>query len=360
MRPHSDTQIIYAREDGVENLLRDGDFLEFTQQQDHSDSILFNMTLRLASWSPYLITSQWSLYTTRSKLVRIATDCHDVRRPELHPILVDAWFTSKLSSLGIVPKIDLVSPAIALDRSIFEQFNITMSDSEFESCKARRGSLRFLVAESLPRFVPVSLVGKLTVRQALNVGRRIISVLALVHKRGFVHGNIRPETVWINEDGEVKLIDFSRAAGNSGENFALDIYSMSPWQIENPLEEPTIRDDLWRGWRLIAILMHGTHLEEYEKNFANERGSMGLMWWKNVGGIFRLPNSDPIGDHMESLVGLPHAHSDSDLILRTLNWMKERISTACDEEDTQNGYSDIQALFDTILFIVSGDEIVNI
>ena len=149
VRPHAETQIIYDGEDTGDNLLRDPEYVSFANRQHGLDLNFVKMTLRWVRSSPRLVTPRWTLFTTLNKMVRVATDCHDVKRPELHPIVLDAWFSLKLSTLGITPRIEILSPPIMLDRSLVAKFNLTMSESLIDECRSRQGSLRFLITESL-------------------------------------------------------------------------------------------------------------------------------------------------------------------------------------------------------------------
>ena len=47
----------------------------------------------------------------------------------------------------------------------------------------------------------------LPVEQVLDVGGRIADALEAVHRKGIVHGNIKPATVYLSSSGEVKLLD---------------------------------------------------------------------------------------------------------------------------------------------------------
>ncbi len=75
------------------------------------------------------------------------------------------------------------------------------------------GGLPFLVVEyiegvSIDRLTQV---GKLTDDLALGIGRGLARVLSKLHEAGFVHGDVTPENVLVDEFGEVHLIDFGLA-----------------------------------------------------------------------------------------------------------------------------------------------------
>ena len=357
VRPDSsETQMIYTREDRVENLLNDTNFLNFANQQ------YYPISRPLPEGRPFLSTPRWTLYTaSTNEVIRIDTNCDDVRQSELHPIVIDAWVASELAPLGITIHINFVSPAFRLDRSTVAQTRL--SEDQFVACAARGGTVRFSIGEGLvPDYVPVSqAAGKVTVRKSLVVGQSLFKALAMVHSRGFIHGNIRPETVWIDGYGRVKLIDFSRAISTSFTDYTgEDVYSMSPWQLENPFALPSIRDDFWRGFRLVAILMHGVKYLEMEESLVREGDVVALIWWKRLGHFFNLPTSNPIHDVMESLVGPRDAQAHLQHILHLLGQIKREISSMNTDDDTQRACERIKGLFDSVTSFIPDHETVNI
>jgi len=53
--------------------------------------------------------------------------------------------------------------------------------------------------------------GPLSVSETVLVGRHLLSALALMHRQGHAHRDVKPGNVWCSEDGGVKLLDFGIA-----------------------------------------------------------------------------------------------------------------------------------------------------
>jgi predicted ATPase len=55
--------------------------------------------------------------------------------------------------------------------------------------------------------------GRLPLDQALRIGAQVARALAYSHERGVVHGDVKPNNVWLMRDGTAKLGDFGLAVG---------------------------------------------------------------------------------------------------------------------------------------------------
>ena len=53
--------------------------------------------------------------------------------------------------------------------------------------------------------------GRLTVAEAVDIGKQILDVLAAAHEKGIIHRDIKPENIFVLDDGTVKVLDFGIA-----------------------------------------------------------------------------------------------------------------------------------------------------
>ena len=94
--------------------------------------------------------------------------------------------------------------------------------------------------------------GPLDEAAVLALGPRIAAVLAAIHRRGFVHGDLKPGNVILTPDGVLKLLDFGQArraggralaAGESFREAAGTVSYMAPERFRRRRADP--RMDLW-------------------------------------------------------------------------------------------------------------------
>ena len=294
MRQHSETGVIAHEEDDMDRLLVDRDFIKYVATLERSGSHWDNISSRLGS--VLLIGPQWTMYTTeQGKMLQFATNCQDVWTRDVHPLVIDAWYSMGLPTLGITPQVEAISQPMPVTSGLIAQFNLTISEQDLEKCIAKGGSIRFMVIPEMAGYLPAAAdAGSVTVYEALLIGRRLVHVLTLLHRNGVIHRNISPDSVWVRGIAEVQLIDFSRAGIGSYEGFGDELFGMSPWELENPARVRTRRDDVWRALRVVAILMHGKRFEEYERFVLEQHGMEYFNWWKFSGDIFAIPVSNPI------------------------------------------------------------------
>ncbi len=80
---------------------------------------------------------------------------------------------------------------------------------------------------------------KLSVKDAVNIIRPVMSAVKKIHANGIIHRDISPDNIFITENGDVKLFDFGTAVLNDGmkimsiENTVKGVYSAPEQYLKN-------------------------------------------------------------------------------------------------------------------------------
>jgi serine/threonine protein kinase len=94
--------------------------------------------------------------------------------------------------------------------------------------------MEYLAGESLRSQIREGRSGDL--RAKLLLARQIAGALAYVHSKGIIHRDVKPDNIWVDVTGQVKLVDFgiakSDALSLTGAGFTVGTpYYMAPEQI---------------------------------------------------------------------------------------------------------------------------------
>ncbi len=124
----------------------------------------------------------------------------------------------------------------------------------------REGALRW-IAMRLVEGEPLSRAGRLPVRQALDVARKLALALDHAHTRGVLHRDVKPSNVLIDAQGEPQLADFGLARDVSlgamtvsGEKLGTPAFA-SPEQVSGDHARVDARSDVYSlGATLYAML----------------------------------------------------------------------------------------------------------
>jgi serine/threonine protein kinase len=108
-------------------------------------------------------------------------------------------------------------------------------------------------------------------RNKLLIARQIANGLAYVHSKGIIHRDVKPDNVWIDSAGNVKIFDFGVAKTDefsiTGGGFTLGTpYYMAPEQVRG--HKPTLLVDIYSFGVLLFELVTG--IRPFEGQTVNE------------------------------------------------------------------------------------------
>ncbi len=106
--------------------------------------------------------------------------------------------------------------------------------------------------------------GRLPVDEVFTVADKLLDVLASAHQHGIVHRDVKPENVFLTDQGEVKVLDFGvaqmRRAGGDKTGVGLMLGTpdfMAPEQMGGHPDEIDGRSDLWSVGSTLFFLLSG-------------------------------------------------------------------------------------------------------
>lgn len=107
--------------------------------------------------------------------------------------------------------------------------------------------------------------GDLLLDEVVRVVRGVLEVLAAAHRHGIVHCDVKPENVFVCNDGTVKLLDFgvARVTGEARRTGVAGTAAfMAPEQACGDWASVDARSDVWSVGATFYTLITGAHLVE--------------------------------------------------------------------------------------------------
>lgn len=113
--------------------------------------------------------------------------------------------------------------------------------------------------------------GALDVREALQITDQLLEVLEAAHDQNVVHRDIKPDNVFLTEDGRLKVLDFGIARLNQGDGKTTKVGSFmgtpafcAQEQARGRWDEVDHRTDLYSVGATLFTCITGTHVHEAE------------------------------------------------------------------------------------------------
>ncbi len=120
-----------------------------------------------------------------------------------------------------------------------------------------------------------------TLDETLKLGVRVCRILSVAHRQGVVHGNLKPENVWLFPNDELKLSDFY-VPGFVEKPEPANNMNLSSWRYAAPELfrpfAPNVQSDVYAlGMMLYELLAGHSHLAEFDSAIAPDDTLLPLL-----------------------------------------------------------------------------------
>ncbi len=115
--------------------------------------------------------------------------------------------------------------------------------------------------------------GPLNVHEALSMTGQVLDVLVAAHKKGVVHRDLKPDNIFLTDEGDVKVLDFGiarlrdrlRPKYETEAGYAMGTVGfMAPEQARGLLSEVDAQSDVWSIGATLFTLLTGTVMHDAE------------------------------------------------------------------------------------------------
>lgn len=113
--------------------------------------------------------------------------------------------------------------------------------------------------------------GALEIYEALNIADQLLDVLGAAHDQNVIHRDIKPDNLFLTEEGKLKVLDFGIARLHQGDTRATKVGSFmgtpafcAPEQARGRWDEVDLRTDLFSVGATLFTCLSGTHVHEAE------------------------------------------------------------------------------------------------
>ncbi len=113
--------------------------------------------------------------------------------------------------------------------------------------------------------------GALEIHEALNIADQLLDVLGAAHDQNVIHRDIKPDNLFLTEEGKLKVLDFGIARLHQGDTRATKVGSFmgtpafcAPEQARGRWDEVDLRTDLFSVGATLFTCLSGTHVHEAE------------------------------------------------------------------------------------------------
>ena len=205
-------------------------------------------------------------FAGKTRVVKYQSDCDN---EVIHPILKESWALKAVMGSGLVPVLLAVSPAVSLPLWYTSKTGFEMTPAERKNCRQKGGVVRYIVTERLRGTHLGHLIAssgphkRLSVHDAVELGIKLIEGLRVFHDQfQVVHGDIHAMNVMVDDDWNIKFIDFGRSKfGHEVKDDPIRAYGQYVHCYfglhESMGYEESFRDDLFRAIQMIAYMMNG-------------------------------------------------------------------------------------------------------